>query len=82
MGDVWCEDTTNKRFVINACTPAASYKTTPLVYSLTMSLVEYSDVLYTGEANDLVENKDKWQTDPEYKQPVGTDDRNWERLVD
>lgn len=32
-GDVWCEDGTNKRFMIGQVTPTASYKQTPLVYS-------------------------------------------------
>lgn len=50
-GDVWCEDDTNVRYVINAVTPAASYRTTHLIYTVSMNRVEYGDVLYTKEAN-------------------------------
>ena len=81
-GDIWCEDTTNKRFRIGACTPAASYKTTPLVYALSMSRIEYTDSLYTKEANDLVEGKDKWLDDSEYVAEAGTEDKSWEGALD
>lgn len=61
-GDVWCEDITNKRYVIASATPAASFKTTHLVYSLTMHQVEYNDVLHSKPADDRVVNTGEWAT--------------------
>lgn len=60
-GDVWCEDATNKRFVINACTPAASYKTTTLIYQMAMNRVEYTDVLHSMEADKKVAAVGSWE---------------------
>lgn len=81
-GDIWCEGTTNKRFRINTCSPAASYKTVPLVYQISMSRIEYTDAMYTREANDLVENNDKWQNDGNYTEPAGTENKTWEGALD
>ena len=55
-GDVWCEENTNKRYVIAVATPAASYKTTHLIYSITMHQVEYNDVLHSPLADERVVN--------------------------
>lgn len=60
-GDVWCEDNTNKRYVISRVTPAASYKTTHLVYSITMSAVENADVLHSVKADMLVQETGSWE---------------------
>jgi hypothetical protein len=54
VGDVWCEDGTNKRYIIDAAVPAASYKQATLVYQISMHRVEYTDVLYSDEADDMV----------------------------
>jgi hypothetical protein len=54
VGDVWCEDGTNKRYMIVDATPAASYKQAVLVYQITMHKIEYTDVLYSDEADDKV----------------------------
>ena len=61
-GDVWCEDVTNKRYVIQTCTPAASYKTTTLVYQMTMNRVEYTDVLHSKEADQKVVAPYNWES--------------------
>lgn len=54
LGDVWVEDDTNKRFYIAKVTPAASYKTTALVYQMVLQYIEQNDVLYTKNANEKV----------------------------
>lgn len=54
VGDVWCEDGTNKRYMIVNATPAASYKQAVLVYQITMHKIEYTDVLYSDEADNMV----------------------------
>ena len=61
-GDVWCEKYTNKRFMIDRVTPTSSYKHVPLVYSLTMHRIEYSDVMYTPVADDKVDIKDLYDS--------------------
>ena len=82
QGDIWCEDTTNKRFQINACTPSASYKTIPLVYQLSMSRIEYTDAAYTRGATTLVDSKDRWSQDATYTRAAGTEDSTWEGALD
>ena len=57
-GDVWCEDGTNKRYIIHKVVPTSSYKQTTLIYTLTMHRLEYTDVLYTAVADDRVHIKD------------------------
>lgn len=59
-GDVWCEDQTNKRYVIDTATPAGSYKQTTLIYTIKMHLVELTDVLHSCEADNRVIDKDRW----------------------
>jgi len=59
--DVWCEDNTNKRYMIKQITPAASYKTTALVYSLKMMQVEYNDVIHSVPADVLVAEQGSWE---------------------
>jgi hypothetical protein len=39
--------------IVNA-TPAASYKQAVLVYQITMHKIEYTDVLYSDEADNMV----------------------------
>ena len=57
-GDVWVEDKTNKRYEIHNVTPTSSYKQVPLIYTITMSKIEYSDVMYTPPADAKVNIKD------------------------
>ncbi len=57
-GDVWCEDGTNKRFMIAQVVPTATYKYTTLVYTVVMHRIEYTDVLHTPPADDKVIIKD------------------------
>lgn len=61
-GDVWCEKYTNKRFMIDKVTPSSSYKHVPLVYSITMHRIEYSDVMYTPPADAKVDIKDLYDS--------------------
>lgn len=65
-GDVWCEDGTNFRYRVSGCSPASSYKTVPLVYTLALSRIEYTDVLHTKPATDAAESTEAW------KQPEST----------
>lgn len=82
-GDIWCEDGTNKRYSISVCTPSASYKTVPLVYTVIMSKMEYTDALYTKEATELVDNKDIWQAKNDaYSAPTGTSNSKWEGALE
>ena len=60
-GDVWCEDNTNKRYVIATATPASSYKTTHLLYTLVMHQVEYNDVLHSPLADERVVNTGEYE---------------------
>ena len=60
-GDVWCEDNTNKRYVINKVTPSSSYKTTHLIYTMTMTAVENADILHSNKANELVQEEGAWE---------------------
>ena len=57
-GDVWVEDKTNKRYMINKATPISSYKQVPLIYGLQMNQIEYTDVMYTPAADAKVVIKD------------------------
>lgn len=59
-GDIWCEGGTNNRYVVTRCTPSATYKTTDLVYTLTLSRKGYAEVVHTPEADALVSGKDSW----------------------
>lgn len=61
-GDVWCEDGTNKRYIITETTPTASYKQTHLIYTIKMSLIEYTDVLHSSIADDKVNIKDLYDS--------------------
>lgn len=56
--DVWVEDGTNKRYEITHATPTSSYKQVPLIYTLQMRKIEYSDVMYTPPADAKVNLKD------------------------
>ena len=56
--DVWVEDMTNKRYEITHVTPTSSYKQVPLIYTIQMRLIEYSDVMYTPAADAKVNLKD------------------------
>lgn len=72
VGDVWCEDLSNNRYVISNATPTASYKQTHLVYTLTMHKVELSDVLHSQHADDKVVTKDLWTGDTPALMPDDT----------
>lgn len=61
-GDVWCEDYTNNRYVINKITPSASYRQTHVVYTLSMDKVEYTDVLHSHEADHRVADTGLWES--------------------
>jgi hypothetical protein len=60
--DVWVEDQTNKRYQITGVTPTSSYKQIPLIYTIQMRLIEYSDVMYTPAANAKVNIKDLYDS--------------------
>ena len=60
--DVWVEDGTNKRYFINQATPTSSYKQVPLIYTISMGKVEYTDVLYTPAADAKVNLKDLYNS--------------------
>jgi len=59
-GDIWVEDTTNKRFVINELTPTSTYKTVDLVYAMSLSRTEYTDQAYGPGTAYKTEVKDVW----------------------
>ena len=60
--DVWVEDDTNKRYFIKHVTPSAVYKQIPLIYTITMNKIEYTDVMYSKPADAKVEVKDLWDS--------------------
>jgi hypothetical protein len=60
VGDVWVEDGTNKRFVINELTPTSTYKTADLVYAIKADRAEYADQVYAPGNSYKVEVKDVW----------------------
>ena len=62
LGDIWCEDHTNYRYYITEADTVSAYKTTPLVYSLQLHRIEYTDVLYTEPVDDKVNIKDVWDS--------------------
>lgn len=62
VGDVWCEDGTNKRYIISDAEDAASYKSATLVYSLTLHRLELTDVLHSRQATDKADMKDVWES--------------------
>lgn len=55
-GDIWVEDTTDKRYVFISASPNASYKQTALMLSIRMGLLERSDVMYSDNANNMVKD--------------------------
>lgn len=61
-GDVWVEDKTNKRYMIQHATPISSYKEVPLLYGIKMSKIEYTDVMYTPAADAKVNIKDLYDS--------------------
>lgn len=60
--DVWVEDETNKRYFVKHVTPASSYKQIPLIYSIKLLKIEYTDVMYSRAADAKVEVKDLWDS--------------------
>ena len=60
--DVWVEDGTNKRYFVKHVTPTATYKEIPLIYTIKLTKIEYTDVMYTKAADAKVEVKDLWQS--------------------
>lgn len=60
--DVWVEDDTNKRYFVKHVTPAAAYKQIPLIYSIELTKIEYTDVMYSKAADAKVEVKDLWDS--------------------
>lgn len=60
--DVWVEDKTNKRYQVRAVTPTSSYKEVPLIYTIQMRKIEYSDVMYTPPADAKVNLKDLYDS--------------------
>lgn len=77
-GDVWCEDKTNKRYVISKIDPAATYKTTDLVYKITMAQVDFNDVLHTKEADALTVEQDEWPLKEASTMPHGA---GWDEVL-
>ena len=77
-GDVWCEDNTNKRYVVAQATPAASFKTTALVYSIVMNQVEYTDVMHSHEADERVVETGAWQSEEASNMPKHT---GWDEVL-
>lgn len=80
-GDVWCEDNTNKRYVISRITPSASYKTTHLVYSIVMNSVEYNDVLHSHHADLKVAGTGIWEDKEAPAPPVPPTVSDWESVL-
>lgn len=60
--DVWVEDETNKRYFVKHVTPAATYKQIPLIYTIELTKIEYTDVMYSKAADAKVEVKDLWDS--------------------
>ena len=64
LGDVWVDDNTNERYYIQDAAVASKYKHIPLIYNLKMHLLELSDVLHTGRAQQALQEAfisgDQW----------------------
>lgn len=59
-GDIWCEEYTNKRYVISGTNVAAAHKHVPLIFTLVMHRAELTDAVYTPPITDKVIDKDVW----------------------
>lgn len=55
-GDIWVSCDTNDRYIIDQCTPSSLYKGVPVVYVLSMKKLPQSDVIFTKNVEDIIEN--------------------------
>lgn len=61
-GDVWVEDGTNKRYMVAGVTPSATYKEIDLIYTIKLTKIEYTDIMFSKAADAKVEVKDLWDS--------------------
>lgn len=54
-GDVWVDDRTNQRYIMDQVSVASKYKHIPLVYFISMHYIEQTDTLHSEAANDLLQ---------------------------
>jgi hypothetical protein len=59
-GDVWCDSDTNERFYIANVTPISMYKSTPLIFQLTLTKLEITDALHSTSADNKVAADNPW----------------------
>ena len=83
VNDIWVEDHTNYRYRLSACTPSASYRTTPLVYTVKMSRLEYTDAAYMPGMDAKVRDRDRWSADPQYtpEEYAATEASAWDKAL-
>jgi len=77
-GDVWCDNDTNERFYIANVTPISMYKSTPLIFQLTMTKLELTDVMHSSAADTKVGTDNPWDDSLVTYDPVSTPDEEQE----
>lgn len=62
-GDIWVGSNYNDRYIIDQCTPTSLYKGVPVVYTISMKKLPQSDVVYTKDVKDIIEDSYvNWET--------------------
>lgn len=59
-GDVWVDSYNNQRYYIDQVTTASYYKHVPLMYIITMNLIEQTDVIHSDKADQLTKPNVDW----------------------
>ena len=76
--DVWAEESSGRRYMINAATPSSSWRHHDVTLRLRLDLLEQGDVLHSAQADDRVwrtgESPDAW--DPLNPFGAPADDRH------
>lgn len=63
LGDVWVDNLNNERYYINNVAVLSAYKNIPLIYGLSMSRLELTDVMFSDTANELASTPHNWEND-------------------
>lgn len=56
LGDVWVDDATDQRYVIQRAVIASKFKSVPLVYQVTMHLVQITDIMHSVQADKKLDS--------------------------
>lgn len=70
-GDVWADKYTSLRYYIDKIQVASKFKHVPLIYTLQMHLIQQSDIMYTENANQLLQEAHVQYSNPDWDKTFG-----------